>query len=87
MAKSLQAELVAVLRRYELAGELTPKKAITNIKEYPERQLSRLISFAFERQIFYVLYDTSAGDNLQIVLDHIRLDVPDVEGELVRSAR
>ncbi len=85
MAKSLQAELVAVLRRYELAGELTPKKAITNIKEYPERQLSRLISFAFERQIFYVLYDTSAGDNLQIVLDHIRLDVPDVEGELVRN--
>lgn len=85
MAKSLQAELLAILRKYELAGELTKRKEITNIKEYPDRQLSRLIKFTFMKQTFYVLYDTSAGDDVNVVLDHIRLDVPDVDGHLVRN--
>lgn len=85
MAKSLQAELLAILRKYELAGDLTKRKEITNIKEYPERQLSRLVKFSFNRQTYFVLTDTSAADDVQVVLDHIRLDVPDVEGHLVRN--
>ena len=85
MAKSLQAELLAILRKYELAGELTKRKEITNIKEFSERQLSRLIKFTYAKQTYYVLYDTSAGDDVSVVLDHIRLDVPDVEGSLVRN--
>lgn len=85
MAKSLQAELLAILRKYELAGELTKRKEITNIKEFSERQLSRLIKFSFNRQSYFVLYDSSASDDMQVVLDHIRLDVPDVEGHLVRN--
>ena len=85
MAKSLQAELLAILRKYELAGELTRRKEITNIKEYSERQLSRLIKFTYAKQTYYVLYDTSAGDDVTVVMDHIRLDVPDIEGNLVRN--
>lgn len=85
MAKSLSAELLAILRKFELAGELTKRKEIKNIKEYPERQLSRLIKFIYEKQTYYVLYDTSAADDEAVVLDHMRLDVPDIEGSLVRN--
>lgn len=85
MAKSIQAELLAILRKFELAGEFTKRKEIKNIKEYPARQLSRLIKFNFERQTYFVLFDSSAADDQAIVLDHIRLDVPDVEGRLVRN--
>lgn len=85
MAKSLSAELLAILRKFELAGELTKRKEITNIKTFPERQLSRLIKFMYDRQIYFVLYDTSAGDDVAVALEHIRLDVPDIEGTLVRN--
>jgi 23S rRNA pseudouridine1911/1915/1917 synthase len=85
MSKTIQAELLAILRKFELAGELTKRKAITNVKEYPARQLSRLVSFTFERQIYFALYDTSVGDDTQLALDHIRQDVPDVEGHFVRN--
>lgn len=85
VAKSLQAELLAILRKYELAGELTKRKEITNIKEYPERQLSHLIKFTYNRQSYFVLYDTSAADDVQVVLDHVRLDVPDIKASLVRN--
>lgn len=85
MAKTIQAELLAILRKFELAGELTKRKAITNVKEYSARQLSRLVSFTYEKQTYFALYDTSAGDDIQVALDHIRLDVPDIEGAFVRN--
>lgn len=85
MAKTIQAELLAILRKFELAGELTKRKAITNVKEYSARQLSRLVSFVYEKQTYFALYDTSAGDDIQVALDHIRLDVPDITGDFVRN--
>lgn len=85
MAKTLQAELLAVLRKFELAGELTKRKEITNIKEYSPRQLSRLISFTYEKQTYFALYDTSAGDDINVALDHVRLDVPDIQGSFIRN--
>ncbi len=85
MAKSLQADILAILRKFELAGELTARKEVKNSKEYPERQLSRLLSFMYNRNVYYLLYDSSAGDDTTIVLDHVRLDVPDVNAVLVRN--
>ncbi len=85
MPKSLNAELLAILRKFELAGELTKRKEIKNIKEFPPRQLSQLIKFSFNVNTYYVLYDSSATDDVSIVMDHIHLDAPDIEGRLVRN--
>ncbi len=85
MPKSLNAELLAILRKFELAGELTKRKEIKNIKEFPPRQLSQLIKFAFNMNTYYVLYDSSAVDDVSVVMDHIHLDIPDMEGRLVRN--
>lgn len=85
MAKTIQAELLAILRKFELAGEWTKRKDITNVKEYSARQLSRLISFVYEKQTYFALYDTSVGDDTQLALEHIRQDVPDIQGDFVRN--
>jgi 23S rRNA pseudouridine1911/1915/1917 synthase len=85
VAKTINAELLAILRKYEIAGELTKRKEITNIKTFSERQLSRLIQFSFNRQTYFVLYDSSAGDDTQVVLDHVKNDIPDFTGKLVRN--
>lgn len=85
MAKNLHAELLSILRKFELAGELTKYKEIKNIKEFSPRQLSQLIKFTFSMNTYYVLYDSSASDDVAVVMDHIQLDVPDVEGRLVRN--
>lgn len=85
MAKTIQADILAILRKFRLADDQTKRKDVTNVKPYSERQLSRLIKFTYAKQTYYVLYDTSAGDDTQVVLDHIKLDVPDIEGQLVRN--
>lgn len=84
-SKNLKKDLLSVLRIFEIAGELTQRKELTGIKEFPPRQLSRLVKFSFDRHIYYALYDSSAGDDVAVVMQHIQLDVPDIEGELVRN--
>lgn len=85
MAKTINAELLAILRKFELAGELTKRKDITNIKTYPERRLSRLVKFTYDKQTYYVLFDASVADDTSIALEHLRMDVPELEGHFVRN--
>ena len=85
MAKHLDTEILKVLRRFEIAGELSAKKSIRDIKEYPERQLSTLVGFRFERTRYFLLSDPSVKDNVHDILEHIHQDIPGVKGELVRS--
>lgn len=85
MAKHIDTDILAILRAFELAGELSGKKSIKDIKEYQPRQLSRLVKFTFDRQIYYLLFDTSVGDDEAIAYAHIKQDVPDVKGKLVRN--
>ena len=85
MAKHIDSEILSVLRAFELAGELTGRKAVRNIKEYPARTLTRLIGFEFERTRYFMLFDTTAADDDALVMEHIRQDEPDIEGALVQS--
>jgi 23S rRNA pseudouridine1911/1915/1917 synthase len=87
MSKHIDTTILAVLRQYEIAGELSGKKSIKEIKEYPERQLSRLITFVFERERYALLFDSSAKDDVALVRDHIELDIPDLQGQLVRNPK
>lgn len=85
MAKHIDTDIMAILRLFEIAGELSSKKAIHDIKAYDERMLSRLVAFTFERQRYYLIFDTSAADDEALVLEHIRQDAPDIKGSLVRN--
>lgn len=87
MGKHLDADILAVLRLFEIAGELSSKKSIKNIKEYPARTISRLLRFQFERQTYYILFDNSAADDVDQVLHYIGLDAPGLDGQLVRNPK
>jgi 23S rRNA pseudouridine1911/1915/1917 synthase len=85
MAKHIDSDIIAVLRQYEIAGELSSKKSIRDIKQYPERQLSRLVTFRFDHAQYLLLFDNAVGDDEDAVLAHIQLDEPNAKGGLVRN--
>lgn len=85
MTKDVRAQILSILRIFEQAGELTTRKEITHVTSFPERQLSKLITFVYEHRTYYIIFDASAGDDTHIALEHIRLDAPDVQGEFIRS--
>lgn len=87
MTKHIDTEIMAILRAFGVAGERSSKKSILSIKEYSPRQLTRVISFVFERAKYVILYDTSAADDTVLALQHIRQDIVDVEGHFVRSPK
>lgn len=85
MPKHIDSEILAVLRQYRIADESSSKKSITDIKQHPERMLSRLVSFRFDRKRYFLLFDNAVGDDEAAVLNHIAMDEPLLPGELVRN--
>lgn len=85
MPKTISSDIIAVLRKYELADEETPRKLIRDVKQYPERMLSHLIAFTFERTRYYLLFDNNAGDDPVQVKMHIALDAPNLNGTLIKN--
>lgn len=85
MAKTISSDIIAILRKYEIADEETPRKLIRDVKQYPARMLSHLIAFTFERTRYFLLFDNNAGDDPAQVKTHIELDVPNIRGKLVKN--
>lgn len=85
MTKHIESDILAILRQFQIAGELSSQKAIKDVKKYPERTLSRLIGFQFERQKYLLLFDSVASDDEAVVLEHIAQDEPQAKGRLVRN--
>lgn len=83
MPKNIATDLIAILRKFNVADELSTSKAIKDVKQYPERMRSRLIRLVFQRNKYYVLFDTSKEDDAHYILEQIQLDEPNVLGEAV----
>lgn len=85
MAKGTITEILGVLRQFELAGELTSRKAITHVRELNLRPNGRVIAFTFDRTPYYINYNAVADDDTAYLLEELRMDKPDLEGHFVRN--
>lgn len=85
MAKSTTTDIIAILRLFALANDETTKKSITHVKEYPERTLSRLITFVYDKTRYYIFFDQNANDDDLYIFEQIRLDAPEAKGQVVRN--
>ena len=85
MARISTNDILAILRKYELAGELSSQKAIHDVKAYPERILSSLNSFTFEKTRYYLLTNSSVADDPEVALEHIKQDISPLVGVLSKN--
>jgi len=85
MAKTLTADILGVLREFEIAGVETNKKSILQAKETEPYANVRLISFVFERAKYYILFDETAEDDKPHILRVIRTDESETKGRIVRN--
>lgn len=85
MPKALNNEIMAVLRQYDVAGELSSRRSIIDAKEIVPKFASRIISFIFEKRRYYIIYDDSLDDSEEDALEEVRADRPDFQGRLVQN--
>ena len=85
MGKALINEAYGILKQFQIAGELTPKNAITAIKETNPHGEVRLISFLYEQTPYYLIIDATAEDDTEYLKDMILAVKPEVKGAFVQN--
>lgn len=76
---------MAILRQFEVAGELSEKRSITQVKEIQPRENTRLIAFLFDKTKYFILFDESAEDDEEYILSQVHILHQDVRGKLVAN--
>jgi 23S rRNA pseudouridine1911/1915/1917 synthase len=85
MVKVSSADIIAILRRFELATEDNMPRHVERVKFSNPNPKNTLISFRFNKNQFYVLFDDNAEDDVPYITDQIRTDKQDVLGQVVEN--
>lgn len=85
MPKSLTADALTILRKFEIAGELSGQKSITLAKADHPRPSNTTISFTYERRRYVILFDDHADDDKAYIAEQIRIIHPEMKGHVVKN--
>lgn len=85
MVKVSSNDILAILRRYKLADEDNVPRHIEQVKITNPYPKNTLVSFRFNKQQFYILFDDAAEDDVEYVIDQIRTDKQDINGDVLQN--
>jgi 23S rRNA pseudouridine1911/1915/1917 synthase len=85
MVKVSSNDIIAILRRFELAGEENVPRHVGMVQFSNPDPKHTLIAFRFTKQQFYLLFDDTAEDDVAYVMSQIRTDKQDILGEVLKN--
>ena len=85
MVKVSSSDIIAVLRRYEVAGDENVPRHVSMVSFSNPSPTNTLISFRFAKQQYYILFDDTAEDDVEFVMSQIRTDKQDAAGEVITN--
>lgn len=80
-------DILDVLRRYELAGDDNVPRNVENVKITHPNPINTLVSFRFNRNQLYILFDDTAEDDVNYVISQIKSVKSTLKGELIKNPR
>jgi len=87
MVKVSSRDILDVLRRYELAGDDNVPRHVEMVRMSHPQPINTLVSFRFDKQQFYILFDDTAEDNIDYVLSQVKINKNNIKGELIKNPR
>lgn len=85
MVKVSSADIVAVLRRFDVADDETVPRFIEQIRISHPSATNTLVSFRFRRTAFYLLFDDTLEDDTSRALDYLKTDKQSITGEFIKN--
>ncbi len=85
MVKVSSSDILAILRRYELAGEENVPRHIEMVTFSNPNPKSTLIAFRYNKTQFYILFDDAAEDDVAYVTSQVQTVGHDVAGSVLRN--
>ena len=80
MVKVSSSDVLAILRRFKLATDDNVPRHIEQVKVTHPYEQTALISFRFNKQQYYILFDQTAEDDITYITEQIHKDKPDAQG-------
>lgn len=78
-------DLLAILRRFNVASDDNVPRNIDQVKQTNPSALNQLIEFRFNKSKFFVLFDETAQDEDDYIMDQIATAKSDAEGVLLEN--
>jgi 23S rRNA pseudouridine1911/1915/1917 synthase len=85
MVKVSSNDLLAILRRFDLADDGNVPRHIEQVKFSNPSATNTLVSFRFNKQQFYALFDDAAEDDTDYVLTQVQTEKQDVIGDILEN--
>lgn len=85
MTKLTSNDILAILRRFDIAGDDNVPRNIERIKITNPNSLNTLVSFLFSKHVFYILLDETADDDTNYIINQIHSDGKASTGELLHN--
>lgn len=85
MVKVSSHDIVAILRKFELADDFNVPRHIEMVKITNPTPKNTLVGFRFNKQQYYILLDDTADDDVDYITRQVATDKQDVAGEVVKN--
>ena len=87
MVKVSSSDALAILRRFDVAGEEHVPRHIERLRIAHPSPTNTLVAFRFMGRGYFVLFDDVAEDRASYILDQLRTDKQDITGQLLENPR
>ena len=85
MVKIASNDIIAILRKFELATYDNVPRHVEQLKITHPSEMNTLVSFRFNKTPFYVLVDDSAEDDVNYIHSQIQTDKSEIKGEVLQN--
>lgn len=83
MVKISSSDALAVLRRFDMAGDEHVPRHIEQLAISHPISTSTMAAFRFMKRKYYIIFDDAAEDNTQSIIDQVRTVKQDETGEVI----
>lgn len=85
MVKVSSSDALAVLRRFNRATDDAVPRHIEQLRLSHPNPTNTLVSFRYNKQSYYLLFDDTAEDDTHYILKQVHQDKTDVQGEVLKN--
>lgn len=87
MVKVASNDIIAILRKFEVAGDENVPRHVSMLNISNPTVTSTLVGFRFAKNQYYILFDDTASDDIDFVVEQIKSDKQDVTGDVTENPR
>lgn len=85
MVKISSNDVIAILRKYEVAGDENVPRHVSMMTITNPTVTSTMADFRFAKRQYYILFDDTANDDVEFVTEQIRSAKQDAMGDVVKN--